>query len=91
MRASVISLVLLVLVSASASAQTRRISGRVTAEGSNDPVPSATVNVVGTTFVGLTDAEGRYSVSAPAGPATIRVRRIGYTPRTIAVSAGALT
>lgn len=82
------SLLLLVLFSTTASAQTRRIGGRVTAEGSSDPVTSATVTVVGTTFGAITDAEGRFSIPAPAGPATLRVRRIGYTPRTVAVSAG---
>ncbi len=82
------SLMMLVLISTSAWAQTRRISGRVTAEGSNEPVSSATVSVVGTTLGAITDADGRFSVSAPGGPVTLRVRRIGYTPRTLAVSAG---
>ena len=82
------SLTMLALFSASASAQTRRITGRVTAEGSNDPVGSATVSVVGTTLGALTDADGRFTVVAPAGPATLRVRRIGYTPKTVSVAAG---
>ena len=82
------SLTMLALFSASASAQTRRITGRVTAEGSNDPVASATVSVVGTTLGALTDADGRFTVVAPAGPATLRVRRIGYTPKTVSVAAG---
>ena len=87
-RSLVMSLMMLVLIGTSAWAQTRRISGRVTAEGSNEPVSSATVSVVGTTLGAITDADGRFSVSAPAGPVTLRVRRIGYTPKTLAVSAG---
>jgi TonB-linked SusC/RagA family outer membrane protein len=81
------SLTLLALFSTSAFAQTRRITGRVTQEGSNDPVASATVSVVGTTLGAITDADGKFTVPAPAGPATLRVRRIGYTPKTVSVSA----
>lgn len=82
------SLLLLGLFSTSAWAQTRRINGRVTALGSTDPIPSATVNVVGTTFGAVTDADGRFSVTAPEGPVTLRVRRIGYAPKNIAVASG---
>jgi TonB-linked SusC/RagA family outer membrane protein len=81
------SLVLLALFGTSAWAQTRRITGRVTAEGSNEPVVGATISVVGTTLGAITDADGRFTVAAPAGPATIRVRRIAYTPKTVTVTA----
>lgn len=80
--------VLLALFGSSAWAQTRRISGRVTVEGTTDPIPAATVSVVGTTLGAITGDDGRFSVSAPAGPVTLRVRRIGYTPRTLPVGAG---
>jgi len=80
--------VLLALFGSSAWAQTRRISGRVTVEGTSDPIPAATVSVVGTTLGAITADDGRFTVSAPAGPVTLRVRRIGYTPRTLPVSAG---
>ena len=82
------SFMLLALFSTSAWAQTRRITGRVTEEGSTDPVPAATVTVVGTTLGGITDAQGRFTVPAPQGPATLRVRRIGYSPKTVNVAAG---
>lgn len=81
------SLVMLGLFGTSAWAQTRRITGRVTAEGNNEPVASATVSVVGTTLGAITDADGKFTVPAPAGPATLRVRRIGYTPKTVSVTA----
>lgn len=82
------SFVLVALFGSSALAQTRRISGRVTTEGSGEPIPAATVQVVGTTYGAATDETGRFSVSAPDGPVTLRVRRIGYTPKTLAVSSG---
>jgi len=88
-RSSVFSLLLLVLVSASAFAQTRRISGRVTVEVSGEPVAAASVNLVGTSVGTYTDDQGRFSLNVPDGPATLRIRRIGYTQQTIAVPAGA--
>jgi TonB-linked SusC/RagA family outer membrane protein len=78
---------LLGLASTSASAQTRRITGRVTSEGSNDPIVAASVSVIGTTLGGVTTNDGRFSINVPAGPVTLRVRRIGYTPKIVNVSA----
>jgi len=87
-RSSVFSLLLLALFSASAFAQTRRVSGRVTVEGSGEPLVAASVNVVGTALGTYTDDQGRFSLNIPEGSATIRVRRIGYAQKTIAVPAG---
>src|SRR6266550_8106574 len=87
-RSSVFSLLLLVLVSASAFAQTRRVSGRVTVEGSNEPLVAASVSVVGTSLGTYTDDQGRFSLNAPDGPVTLRIRRIGYLVKTQAVPAG---
>ncbi|HET7612958.1 MAG TPA: SusC/RagA family TonB-linked outer membrane protein [Gemmatimonadaceae bacterium] len=88
-RSSVFSLLLLALFSASAFAQTRRVSGRVTVEGSGEPLVAASVNVVGTALGTYTDDQGRFSLNIPEGSATLRVRRIGYAQKTIAVPAGA--
>jgi len=89
-RSSVYSLLLLALVSASAFAQGRRISGRVTVEGSGEPLAATSVSVVGTSFGTYTDDQGRFSVNAPDnGPVTLRIRRIGYIQKTVAVPAGA--
>lgn len=86
---SVFSLLLLVLVSASAFAQTRRVNGRVTIEGSGEPIVAASVNVVGTSLGTYTDDQGRFSLNVPDGPATLRVRRIGYSQKTLAIPTGA--
>jgi TonB-linked SusC/RagA family outer membrane protein len=82
------SLLMLGLASTSAFAQTRRISGRVTVEGSNEPLVAASVGVVGTPYGTYTDDQGRFTVNAPDGPVTLRVRRIGYTQKTIPVGPG---
>ncbi|MDP9206489.1 MAG: SusC/RagA family TonB-linked outer membrane protein [Gemmatimonadota bacterium] len=88
-RLSIYSLLLLMLFSASAFAQARRLSGRVTVEGSGEPLVAASVNVVGTSLGTYTDDQGRFSLNVPDGPATLRIRRIGYTQKTVAVPAGA--
>ncbi|HEY8164083.1 MAG TPA: SusC/RagA family TonB-linked outer membrane protein [Gemmatimonadaceae bacterium] len=87
-RSFVMATVLVALCGISAQAQTRQVTGRVTAEGSNEPLSAASVNVVGTTFGGYADDQGRFTVQAPAGPITVRVRRIGYQQKTVTVGAG---
>jgi TonB-linked SusC/RagA family outer membrane protein len=86
---SVFSLLLLVLVSTSAFAQARRVSGRVTVEGSGEGVASASVNVVGTSLGTYTDDQGRFTLNVPDGPVVLRIRRIGYTQKALTVPAGA--
>ena len=87
-RSSVLSLLLLSFVSASAFAQTRRLTGRVTVEGSGEPLVAASVNVVGTALGTYTDDQGRFSLNVPEASSTLRVRRIGYTQKTLLVPAG---
>lgn len=56
------------------------ISGTVTDQRSGQPLPGVQVNIVGTMIGALTDAQGRYRiVNAPAGPARLRARLLGYT------------
>ncbi len=87
-RPFVFSLLMLTLFSASAFAQNRRVSGRVTVEGSGEPLAAASVSVVGTTIGTYTDDQGRFSLSAPDGPITLRVRRIGFAHKTAPVGSG---
>jgi TonB-linked SusC/RagA family outer membrane protein len=87
-RSSILSLLLLALVSADAFAQTRRVSGRVTVEGSGEPLAAASVSVTGTTLGTYTDEQGRFTLSAPDGPQTIRVRRIGFSVKSVPVASG---
>jgi len=79
-------LLLLTFVGGIASAQTRRISGRVTTDG-GAPLGAASVSVVGTALGGYTTEDGRFTIPAPDGPVTLRVRRIGYQQKTIPVDA----
>ncbi|HEY5061817.1 MAG TPA: TonB-dependent receptor plug domain-containing protein, partial [Gemmatimonadaceae bacterium] len=83
------TLVLTLFVSAQASAQQRRVTGRVT-ETTGEAVPNATVTVQGTAIGALTGDDGRYVlIGVPAGSQTLLARRIGYRRATQALAAGA--
>ena len=82
---------MLALMPAIALAQTTAISGRVTAEGSGEPLPETRVIVIGTTLFASTNGTGQYTIrGVPAGTFDIRVLRVGYAEqkKPITVSAG---
>ena len=71
-----------------ASAQDqRRVTGRVTAQGSGEALPGASIQVVGTQIGQYTDDQGRFSVLVPAGAQQLRVRRIGYKAQVLPLAA----
>jgi TonB-linked SusC/RagA family outer membrane protein len=71
--------VVLIVSAGVAGAQPATISGRVTAEGTQQPLSDSRVYVVGTTLIATTNAEGRYTIrGVPAGAAQVRVIRVGY-------------
>jgi TonB-linked SusC/RagA family outer membrane protein len=62
-----------------ASARVGTIRGRVTDASSGDPLGTAQVSVVGTSFGALSDANGVYVIQGvPAGLYTVQVTRIGH-------------
>jgi TonB-dependent starch-binding outer membrane protein SusC len=82
-----------VVGSAPAAAQqtTGIITGRVTERGTAQPVSLAQVFVVGTGFGAVTNDSGVYRiVNVPTGPATVRVRRVGFesVAQPVTVTAG---
>lgn len=83
---AVLSLLALALISTSATAQ-RRITGRVTEQGTNAPLPAAIVTVVGTPIGALSNEQGLFILRAPEGPVTLLVRRIGYKRETVSLAA----
>lgn len=90
LRTGLAALLLLLLVPEFLAAQERQISGRVTRSGSTDPVPDVEISVLNAAqgLTTRTNADGRYSISAPAGDVRLQVRAIGYTRREINVPAG---
>jgi TonB-dependent starch-binding outer membrane protein SusC len=73
------------------AAQDRQISGRVTQSGTEQPIESAVVTVMGTTRQARTNAEGRYNIAAPPGDVRLRVRAIGHAPREVPIAVGVAT
>jgi TonB-linked SusC/RagA family outer membrane protein len=63
------------------------VRGRVIESGSQRPVNEAQIQVVGTTIGAVTNAAGEYTLPrVPVGARTIRVRRIGFGAREVAVT-----
>jgi TonB-linked SusC/RagA family outer membrane protein len=76
-----------VLVAGDASAQ-RRITGRVTAQGTSEPLAGATASIVGTALGAAANDQGVFTlINAPAGSVTLLVRGLGYKRRAIPVTA----
>ena len=93
LRTGLAALLLLLVVPTFLAAQERQISGRVTRSGSTDPVPDVEISVLNAAEgrTTRTSADGRYSISVPAGDTRLQVRAIGYTRREITVPAGTST
>ena len=63
---------------------TGRIVGRVVDGEQGQPVAGAQVEVVGTALTSSTALDGRYTLDhVPAGPTSVRVRMIGFGPKTV--------
>jgi TonB-linked SusC/RagA family outer membrane protein len=65
----------------------RRVTGNVTVEGTSEPIGGATIQVVGTTLGTTADQGGHFSLTVPAGPQQLRVRRIGFRATVVPVGA----
>jgi len=69
------------LLATEVSAQaTRQVTGTVVEEGSNTPIPSAQIQVRGTTVGGLSREDGTFIIRVPEGSVVLVVRRLGYPP-----------
>ncbi|MBQ8657336.1 MAG: TonB-dependent receptor [Prevotella sp.] len=69
----------LFLVVGGVIAQTK-VNGTVVSQDDSEPVIGATVTVVGTEVATVTDANGRFSLTVPAGKSTLRISYIGMEP-----------
>ncbi|HUQ81484.1 MAG TPA: SusC/RagA family TonB-linked outer membrane protein [Gemmatimonadaceae bacterium] len=62
---------------------TGRIRGRASDADDKAPLPQVQISIVGSTIGGVSNATGQYVITGvPAGPATLRIRRIGYASKT---------
>ncbi|MFC6996986.1 SusC/RagA family TonB-linked outer membrane protein [Rufibacter roseus] len=68
------------------AAQDRQITGRVLSASDGTPVIGASVVVKGTTVGTNTDADGNYSIAAPATGGTLVVSFIGFTAQEVPIN-----
>ena len=55
------------------------VTGRVVAQGTNEPIPEARVILIGTSLFTVTNNDGRFTVrNVPAGTQQVRVLRVGF-------------
>jgi TonB-linked SusC/RagA family outer membrane protein len=79
-------LALLLASVASVQAQQQRITGRVTATGTGDPLPGVQIVVQGTKVGVVTNGDGRYLLTAPSGTSTLVFTLLGYSTKSIPIN-----
>src|SRR5438034_320586 len=72
---------------AGAAAQQRQITGQVTSSATREPMAGVNVTVTGSAFAAVSNADGRYAISAPAGAVTLVFRHIAFKRREVTVAA----
>jgi len=83
---SILSALVLVLTALPAAAQTRTVTGRVTAQETSAPLANVQVVAKGTTAGVLTNASGSYTITVPAGATTLVFSAPNYATREAAIS-----
>src|SRR5256885_777094 len=74
-------LILGLLLAAPSMAQERgAIAGKVFDKKTGHALPFATISVVGAHAGGLTDSEGQYRITVPAGTYEVKCQFLGYKP-----------
>ena len=62
------------------------VSGIVTEKTAGTPLPGVSVNIKGTSIGAITDVNGRYSLTIPAGGGELVFSYIGYLPKTLSIN-----
>lgn len=73
------------LIGASAFAQDRKLTGRITDGNDNTPLPGANVVVKGTQTGVVTDASGQYTLNIASGRNVLTISAIGYATQEITI------
>lgn len=74
---------LVFIVSVSAFAQNKQVSGKVTDATTKTGLPGVSIIATGTTTGTTSDANGNYSFSVPEGTQSLKFSFIGYTTKTV--------
>ncbi|MEQ1743953.1 MAG: SusC/RagA family TonB-linked outer membrane protein [Saprospiraceae bacterium] len=82
-----ITLVCFVLFAGSFALAQKQVSGTITDSENGEPLIGASVRAVGGTAGAITDVEGRYNFSVPAGVTQLEVSYTGYATQTFDIAA----
>lgn len=75
-----------VLIKATASSETYTISGRITEEKTNIPLPGASVIINGTYLWSITNQSGEFAIAGvQEGKYNLQISFLGYVPATVSV------
>lgn len=80
-------LVIALLLSSVAFAQTRQLKGTVKDTKTSAPLPGVTVLVKGKNIAAVSGGDGSFTLNAPVGPFTLQVSLVGYGTKTTQVTA----
>src|ERR1700743_798437 len=80
--------VLMLLTCNLAWSQTRTVSGTVTAQDDGLPLPGVSVTAKGTRIGTQTSAEGKFTISVPAGATSLVFSFIGYNAVDVPITGG---
>lgn len=83
--AGMLSVLLLMLLPASARAQDFPVSGIVTSADDGRPLPGVAVSIEGTDIGIITGSNGRYTLRAPSGNATLVFSNLGYAEQRVPI------
>lgn len=72
---------LMVICALTSYAQTKEVTGRVTEESTNLPIPGVTIEVKGTTTATITDSAGYYRLSVPENATTLSFSYVGHVTK----------
>lgn len=64
------------------------IRGSVVSDSDGSPVIGATIVVDGTSKGTVTNGDGKFSITLPAGKKNVRISYIGFEPQTVAAKDG---
>ena len=80
---------MLLFVAFQASAQTKDVSGTIS-ESNGSPLPGVSVVIKGTASGTVTDANGKFSLKAPAGATTLTLTFVGFASQDVAIPASGI-
>jgi len=88
-RNTLIALIAILFTVVAGYAQPITVSGKVTSEGTGEPLPGVSVSIKGEQATTQTDSQGDYQMAVPPGT-TLVFRLIGYTDRELVTSGSTL-